>query len=149
MLWSKIKGKQNGYTMVEMLVVLSISLTLLIFTSILILPIHDTLTRKNFISLLKSDLYYLQSYAINKKEEVSLQFYPYGGKYSGRVVGGESLFVRNLPEGISQIPNSSLSSLTFYPNGNTDRFGSLYYIAGEEQIKVTFQIGQGRFNVQE
>ncbi|WP_409251340.1 competence type IV pilus minor pilin ComGD [Bacillus sp. SCS-153A] len=148
-MWSKLIGKQNGYTMLEMLLVLSISITLLFFASFSLLPFYEKLTRMNFTSLLKSDLYYLQSYAINKREEVILQFYPYGGKYTGRVRGGESLFVRNLPEGISQIPNTSLSSITFYPNGNTNRFGTIYYMDGEEQIKVTFQIGQGRFNVQE
>jgi competence protein ComGD len=140
---------QRGYTILEMLLVLSISITLLFFTSFSLLPFQESLTKQSFISLLKADLYYLQGYAINKKEKVKLQFYPYGNKYSGSVIGGESLLVRSLPEGISQIPHSSINSITFYPNGNTDRFGTIYYMAGEEQIKVSFQIGQGRFYVQE
>jgi competence protein ComGD len=149
LLWNKVAKNQRGYTILEMLLVLSISITLLLFTSFSIFPFQKSLTKKNFISLLKADLYYLQSYAINKKEKVVLQFYPYGGRYSGREIGGENLLLRTLPDGISQIPHSSISSITFYPNGNTDRFGTIYYMAGEEQIKVSFQIGQGRFYVQQ
>lgn len=149
LLWSRARSSQNGYTLIEMLLVLFISSTLLFFTSFCIYPLHESLMKSSFISLMESDLYYLHSYAINKKETVILQLYPYGDKYSGRVLGGESLFVRNLPHGISQIPNSSLSSITFYPNGNTNKFGTVYYTAGENLIKVSFQIGQGRFNVEE
>jgi competence protein ComGD len=147
-LWSEGRGAQSGNTMLEMLLVLAISITLLFLSSISILPLQETLTKKNFISLLKADLYYLQSYALNKNERVMLQFYPYEAKYSAKVIGGKNLLVRNLPEGISQTSNS-LNSITFYPNGNTDRFGSIYFMSGEDQIKVSFQIGQGRFYVQE
>ncbi|WP_456274058.1 competence type IV pilus minor pilin ComGD [Bacillus sp. AK031] len=140
---------QRGYTLVEMMIVMLIFMTLLFFASFSISPLHQSLIKSSFISQMKADLYYLQSYAINKKERVIVQFYPFGGKYSGRVVGGEGLLVRNLPEGVSQIPNS-LKSITFYPNGNTSSFGNIYYTAGgEDVIKLSFQIGQGRFNVEE
>ncbi|WP_113930855.1 competence type IV pilus minor pilin ComGD [Bacillus sp. P14.5] len=144
-----VKGEPNGYTMLEMLLVLSISITLLFFTSFSILPFREALTKKNFVSTLMADLYYLQSYAINQKEKVVLQFYPFEGKYSGKVYGGKSLLVRTLPDGISQAPNSSLEKIVIHANGNTDKFGSIYYAAGEEQIKLSFQIGQGRFNVEQ
>ncbi|WP_168413128.1 competence type IV pilus minor pilin ComGD [Bacillus salacetis] len=147
-MWINPRAAQSGYTMLEMLIVLSISITLLFISSLSILPFYEHLTKKNFISLFKADLYYLQSYAINKKERVELRFYPYEAKYSGKVMGGENLVVRSLPDGISQRP-SSLNSITFYPNGNTDRFGIIYFKAGEDEIKVSFQIGQGRFHVQE
>lgn len=146
---NKGKGKPNGYTMLEMLLVLSISITLLFFTSLSFLPFRDALIKKNFVSMLKADLYYLQSYALNKKEKVVLQFYPIQGKYTGKDFKGKSLLERALPEGISQLPNTSLDRIFIYENGNTDKFGSLYYMAGEDQIKLTFQIGQGRFNVEE
>jgi competence protein ComGD len=139
---------QKGYTLIEMMIVLLISMILLFFATFSISPLHKSLIKSSFISQMKADLYYLQSYAINKKERVILQFYPFGGKYSGRVMGGEGLLVRNLPEGVSQIPNS-LKSITFYPNGNTSSFGSIYYTAGDDVIKLSFQIGQGRFNVEE
>ncbi|MGM0844268.1 MAG: competence type IV pilus minor pilin ComGD [Bacillota bacterium] len=146
---NKDKGEPNGYTMIEMLLVLAISTTLLFFTSLSILPFRDSLIQKNFVSTLKADLYFLQSYAINKKERVVLQFYPYEGKYSGKIFGGKSLIERTLPEGITQVPNSGLEKIIIYPNGNTDKFGSFYYSSGGKQIKLSFQIGQGRFNVEE
>jgi competence protein ComGD len=140
--------RQGGYTLVEMMIVLLISMTLLFFASFSISPFHNSLIKSSFISQLKADLYFLQSYAINKKEMVTLQFYPFIGKYSGSVKGGETLLERELPEGVSQLPNS-MNSITFYPNGNTDRFGSINYFAGDDVIKLSFQIGQGRFHVEE
>ncbi|WP_421379573.1 competence type IV pilus minor pilin ComGD [Bacillus salacetis] len=148
-MWIKLIKNKKGHSIIEMLLVLAITIILLFFTSFSILPLQESLTKKNFISLLKADLYYLQSYAINKKEKVVLQFFPYGSKYSASVSGGESLLVRPLPDGISQIPHSSINSITFYPNGNTDRFGTISYVAGGKLIKVSFHIGQGRFYVQE
>jgi competence protein ComGD len=142
--------RNNGYTLIEALIVVLIFTTLLSWSFFSLSPLKDHIEKKAFIASIQSDLYYLQSYSSNYQATVKLTFYPNKNMYSARdMESGNIVTSRELPTYTSIVYNSSLKEVTFYPNGNTNKFGSLYLQVQDSFIKLTMQIGQGRFDVQE
>jgi competence protein ComGD len=139
--------EEKGYTLVEMLLVLFMTGILLTWVVFSVNPTKVSTDEKVFVSQLQSDLAYVQSYAFRYQIPVRLTFYPENGSYIAKNVLNETLFNRKLQEGF-EIKSSTLYDITFYPNGNTNRFGSINFARGGTKYQLTFQIGQGRYYVQ-
>ncbi|MCA1054809.1 prepilin-type N-terminal cleavage/methylation domain-containing protein [Rossellomorea aquimaris] len=149
MLQSKGISHQGGYTFIEMLLVLLIVTVLLSFTAFSTAPLKAHTEKNHFISQLQSDLYLIQSQSFFSQSSTTLLFYPYANKYVAKDYFGNTLVSRTLPHGIHISENNNLDEIIFNPSGNTNRFGSVYFSNGDTTIKLSFQIGQGRFYVQE
>ncbi|MBN8190928.1 hypothetical protein JI667_02085 [Bacillus sp. NTK074B] len=128
---------------------------MLIFTILLswvgfsVLPLKSHTEKELFISQLESDLYQIQSYSINHQTLISLTFYPLTSKYVAKTGARQTIVSRELPEGIEMVSRNSLEEITFFPDGNTNRFGRVNFKMKDERLHLMFQIGQGRFYVQE
>ncbi|MBM7584607.1 competence protein ComGD [Bacillus pakistanensis] len=142
-------SSEKGYSIIETLIVLTMTTILLGVTIFSFQPLQRSLQKKIFISQLQADLYFLQSFAINQKQTSILEFGNRNGYYQGASITGEVLFYRKLPEYVTQVQNERLFRVIINPNGNTDRFGDLYFIVHGKEIKLRFHIGQGRFYVYE
>ncbi|MEI2666593.1 competence type IV pilus minor pilin ComGD [Rossellomorea sp. LJF3] len=140
---------ERGYTLVEMLIVLLIFTILLSWVGFSIVPLKDHTEKELFISQLESDLYQIQSYSINHQTPLFLTFYPFTNKYVAKTDARQTIVSRELPDGIQINSTNSLEEITFYPDGNTNRFGRVNFKMGDITLFLMFQIGQGRFYVQE
>ncbi|WP_034757947.1 competence type IV pilus minor pilin ComGD [Rossellomorea vietnamensis] len=140
---------EAGYTLVEMLIVLLIFTILLSWVGFSIAPLKDHTEKELFISQLESDLYQIQSYSINHQVPTLLIFYPYTNKYVAKTGASQTIVSRKLPAGIQIALTNSLEEITFYPDGNTNQFGRVNFKMGDVNMYLMFQIGQGRFYVQE
>lgn len=132
-----------------MLIVLLIFTILLSWVGFSIAPLKDHTEKELFISQLESDLYQIQSYSINHQVPTLLIFYPYTNKYVAKTGASQTIVSRKLPSGIQIALTNSLEEITFYPDGNTNQFGRVNFKMGDVNMYLMFQIGQGRFYVQE
>ncbi len=132
-----------------MLVVLLIFTFLLSWTVFSLLPLKANSEKSTFISQLQSDLYYIQSESISNQSAITLTFYPISNKYIAKSLTGKIIVSRNLPPSIKLINTNTLNEIVFNQFGNTNRFGTVSFKMEAAFIQLTFQIGQGRFYVQE
>jgi competence protein ComGD len=145
----KVLLAQKGFTFIEMLMVLLIFSVLLSFTAFSTAPLKEHAEKNFFISQLQSDLYLIQSQSFFSQSSITLVFYPYSNKYVAKDFYGKTLVSRELPHGIKISELNRLNEIMFNPSGNTNRFGPVYFNSEDSIIKLSFQIGQGRFYVQE
>jgi competence protein ComGD len=141
--------RQNGYSFIEMFLVLLIFSSLLTFAAFSTEPLKVQTEKSLFLSQLQSDLYLIQSHSIFSQSSLTLVFYPYANKYVAKDYYGTTLVSRELPDGIKLSELNRLNEIVFNSSGNTNRFGPVYFNSDDSTIKLTFQIGQGRFYVQE
>ncbi|NQD66741.1 hypothetical protein HP456_12505 [Bacillus haikouensis] len=146
---NKLLYTQSGYSFIEMFLVLLIFSTLVTFAAYSTEPLKDQNEKRLFISQLQSDLYWIQSHSIFSQSSLTLVFYPYANKYIAKDYYGTTLVSRELPDSIKLSELNRLNEIVFNSSGNTNRFGPVYFNSKDSTIKLTFQIGQGRFYVQE
>lgn len=58
------------------------------------------------------------------------------------------LIKRDIPEEIILMAGSLQLYFQFQPDGNINKFGSIYILAGKDKYRLTFLIGKGRFYVE-
>ncbi|GIN85494.1 competence protein ComGD [Heyndrickxia sporothermodurans] len=138
----------NGFTLVEMLVVLLIFSLLLLFGGYSVNALRGTLERDVFFNQLEADLYYVQNYAINRHESVFVQFYPFYDRYTVTSINTkEVLLNRQLPSTIDMM-EGSFTSYIITPDGNTNKFGTIKFKRNQTEIRLIFNIGRGRFRIE-
>lgn len=141
----------GGFTMVEMLIVLSAFLMLSLTSAFLFTPQKDMLEKELFFSRLKSDLLYSQQYAMSHQETITVHFMPENNYYYIRSMDYSAPYLakRHYSSDI-KVERGSLNLMFQYkPDGNIDSFGSIYITAGSKKYKMMIQIGKGRFYVLE
>jgi competence protein ComGD len=141
---------KNGFTLIEMLVVLSGFLILSSITLILLKPNYSILDKQLFFTQLKSDLYFAQQYAISHQREVTVSIIPEQHFYYIRERGTTPIIVeRDYSKKISVMEASIPLNFQFLPDGNVSRFGSFLVRMGNKTYRFTLLIGKGRFYVAE
>ncbi|RSD27424.1 competence type IV pilus minor pilin ComGD [Mesobacillus subterraneus] len=140
-----------GFTMVEMLIVLSAFLMLSLTSAFLFSPHDENLQKQLFFSQFETDLLYGQQYAISHQEQITVHIVPEENYYYIR--GGDykapHLIKRSFPKGI-EVRKGTMNLLFHYmPDGNTDSFGSILVKVGSRTYKMMILIGKGRFYVTE
>ncbi|TDL77171.1 type II secretion system protein [Rhodococcus qingshengii] len=141
-------NNQNGFTLIESLIVLSIFLIISSITVFSIKPQYQIATNKSFISQLKADLYYGQQYAIANQTEVRVIFIENEHSYV-IAAGANSIVERNYSPKITVGQGTIQLYFKYNPNGNVDRFGTIFIRTPQEDYKLTLLIGKGRFYVLE
>jgi competence protein ComGD len=139
----------KGFTIVEMLIVLSAFIILSSSSLFLYSPQDDLVERNLFFNQFKSDLLYAQQYAISHQEKVTVHIVPENKMYYviGGLYGSGSLFSRSYSSRITI--ESTLVKFSYMPDGNIDKFGPIYIRFGEKSYIFMIQIGKGRFYVKE
>ncbi|MBN8200462.1 competence type IV pilus minor pilin ComGD [Bacillus sp. NTK034] len=143
-----IKNKE-GFTFIETLFIFSIFLIIATITAVLLKPQFLYLEKMLFFSQFKSDLLYAQNYAITHQTDVAIQIVPEENRYFAQVkLVADPIISREYP-GIIEIKEGTMPLFFLYgPGGITNKFGTFYVKADNEQYKITFLIGRGRFYVE-
>lgn len=141
----------EGFTLIEMLVVLSSFFMLSSITIFLFVPQNGYLEKTLFFSQLKSDLLFGQQYAISHQEKIIVHIMPEKNYYYIRSNEyGDSYLIRRYYSPDIEIVKGTMSLYFQYmPNGNIDSFGSIYIKIGARTYKLMVLIGKGRFYVAE
>ncbi|ABO67716.1 MULTISPECIES: competence type IV pilus minor pilin ComGD [Geobacillus] len=142
-------ARNGGFTLLEMLVVLSIVLLLAALAVPELGGIMQQREEAYMLALLRADLYGAQQHAIAKRGKVSVFFTEGRGEY--RVVDAESgqqIVVRTLPAPWRFQIGTLRNPVVFTDNGNIEQGGTVWVKSSENSYKVTFLLGKGRFYVQ-
>lgn len=142
---------QKGFTLIEILFVLSIVLVIASVTTISIRPQYLNSEKEHFLSNLRADLLYSQQYAISQQKHLVVFILPKENRYFViEKLSNKFIVERSIPEGI-KVEKSSLGVINidfeFGPDGGVNRFGTIYFMIGKERYKITLQIGVGRLYV--
>ncbi|MEH7178733.1 competence type IV pilus minor pilin ComGD [Neobacillus vireti] len=137
---------QKGFTLIESLIVLSIFMLISSITAFSFKPQFTSANDKAFISQFKADLYYGQQYAISHQMDVKVIFYENDHLYA-LVAGTARILERDYSPKITVIQGTIPLYFKFTPNGNVDRFGTMFITTPIKSYRLTVLIGKGRFYV--
>ncbi|WP_255377776.1 MULTISPECIES: competence type IV pilus minor pilin ComGD [unclassified Listeria] len=136
--------KRNSFTLIEMLFVLLIcSLTI----QLTITPVHrliDQIAEKEMLEQIKADIFLAQTIAITNGERTEIIFNPYQFQM---VVGGQTRYTEKFPKSLKVV---QLEKFQFLPDsGHINRFTTVHFKGLTRDYKWIFQIGKGRFRIEE
>ncbi|WP_313798295.1 competence type IV pilus minor pilin ComGD [Cytobacillus sp.] len=141
-------SKEDGFTLLESLFVLSVFLIIASVSSILLKSQFLTLEKQQFISQLKADLLYGQQYALSHQVLITVHILPEENFYYLREGYNKGFLIeRDIPDTITIMEGTMKLFFSFHPDGNINRFGSFIIMVDEVRYKMTFLIGKGRFYV--
>lgn len=149
--------RQAGFTLLELLLVLSISALLLAMTPALLHKAFPVLKLKAAARDLVQEMRYVQNAAIINGQRAQIRFDLERGEYSSDLVNGGE--VRALPGGLSlsreSAPWPSASSVersdtrfVFYPDGSADG-GALYLGNQRQRLRIRIDWLTGRIQLDE
>jgi len=143
-------SNQKGFTLIEILIVLTI---VSVLTFISIPRINELIQAKEmnyFLEQFREDMLYVQQYAMVRKVSVAVLFYPYQSTYritEGNMLG-RVLLHRTYSANLEIHPATLQSPLMFLKNGNVNKSGTILITNGEQTYKIVFLLGKGRFYVE-
>jgi competence protein ComGD len=146
-----MKFNQSGFTLIESLIVLSIFLLIASLSIFLIKPHYLFFEKERFISLFTADILFSQQYAISQQRKLFVYIDPDENYYY--VLDNETnkrIIDREIPASVKVIQGTlGKVDIDFFilPDGGTTKFGTFYFKVEQNQYRVVFQIGAGRFYV--
>ncbi|MBM7701548.1 competence type IV pilus minor pilin ComGD [Metabacillus iocasae] len=144
----KKRNNQCAFTLLEMLVVLCV---IQVMTSVLFLvvqPLMEHYRIQLFLKQLQTDLFYTQQIAMSRGQGGTFSFNNENATYSV-VQRQEVLFEKSYDEQIFVSSVSGLNSIRYNQRGNISQ-GRTYIIrSGDTAYRLVFQLGRGRFYVEE
>ena len=141
-----MKKNEQGFTLIESLLVLSIFLIISLITVFSVKPQYEMTTSETFLTHLQADLFYAQQYAISHQTEVTINFMADQHFYYIQETYKLPYFVeRHYSENIQVSPGSLPLYFKFLPDGHASKFGSIYIKCGSKRFRVTVMLGMGRF----
>lgn len=141
--------KEEGFTLVEMLIVILIVLSVVFLSYFHVRSSYENNVIQQFIEMLQEDIWLAQHYAISHSQSVELTFYAEQGIYDLRESGLRKLIYKRPVHSDIRIRPLTLSNpVKFLPNGNINQPGTLYVHYQNKTYKLIFQLGRGRFRVE-
>ena len=141
---------QEGYTFVEMLLVLLLVSTITSVSILQLEPLVDSKKIDHFFDQFENDILFAQQYAISHSESIKVIFYE--GQPTYRIIlngFGEPLLERTYDKRFNINPTTLNSSVVFRGSGNIKNPGTMLVTYKERTFKVVFLLGKGRFYVTE
>lgn len=144
-------NKENGFTMIELILVLSI----VTIMSAIIIPVGEkwirTTTEEDAINSLVVTIHSLQSYAMANKVYTRLSFRSEGSRtqYVAAAPGRIEFSRKILPEGMYVLGSSKLKAVEFHSTGNIINSGTLTLGSNSGITTFTFQFERGRMIISE
>lgn len=141
--------RQSGFSLIELLIVLSILAIILTMVIPSFLPVYEHYDTEQALLLVEQDLRSAQQRALGEGVRIEVHFSV--GSSSYRVVHeqGQILQERELPVGMSITSNFSHDQLHFNRNGRIHRAGRVMFYyekrKRKHQKEFVFQLGSGRF----
>jgi competence protein ComGD len=143
-----MKNMQEGFTLIESLLVLSVFIIISSITAFTLKPQYLTIDDEAFLSQLQTDLLYAQQYAISHQHEVTVIFMSDQNKYNIYMrTDLPNIIERNYSTNLTVYGGSLPLFFKFLPDGNVNKFGSFYIKSSKKNYRFTVLIGKGRFYV--
>jgi competence protein ComGD len=139
----------NGFTLLEVLVVLAIVHAMIFVVVVKIEPLMQYYRLHWFVKQLETDIFYAQEAAIARGQTVSLRFSPDKNEYF--VIAGSissPLFTRSYDSRIHLWFATLGSQIKFLSNGNISKSGTFFISSGSLTYEMVFMLGKGRFYVE-
>ncbi|MFC4558801.1 competence type IV pilus minor pilin ComGD [Virgibacillus kekensis] len=133
---------QRGFTMLEVLFVLSVWSIILLLSAPLYFPIMDKYEENNFISTFEMDLLYMQSQSYGSTSYYRMSF-PDSRSYEIRKDFHEIVRERTVPKHW-HIEGRTLPVISFNKTGTITQPGSFNIITGASEYTVVCPLGKGR-----
>lgn len=132
---------KNGFTLIEMLVVLGIVSILLLLSAPLTISTLEKQRDKQFLDVFKFDVLYIQNLASTTKEPITLTFYK--DRYEINKHHKKSFIVRQYPNGweLEERPNNSIK---FKQNGTFIKPRTFLIASKNTAYQIIFPLGKGR-----
>ncbi|WP_269915886.1 competence type IV pilus minor pilin ComGD [Psychrobacillus psychrodurans] len=139
------KLNQKGFTMIEMLLVLSI--VIVVSSSVLLLTSTKMkeMEEERFYRQLHLDIQRLQAISITDYRYTHLTFPANRTKYQGKIAD-KLLFEKELPKHMRLSVDSTLKGIAFHPGGNVNDFGNFLFETDKGEKRITIYIGRGVVN---
>jgi competence protein ComGD len=141
---------ENGHSLLEMTLVLLIIATVLTLPLVSLGAVADAGERNQFIYQLQQDLYYAQQMALSQQLVASVVFLNGSKEYIIRQ-GGEVILRRKFQVEETTIVQGTLSltDISFLPNGNVQKSGSLTIRMNDHRYRLVLLLGKGRFYIEQ
>ncbi|MDQ0244423.1 competence protein ComGD [Bacillus fengqiuensis] len=145
----KNQPHKNGFTLLEVLVVLAVIHAITFVTIVKIEPLMQQYRLYWFIQQLETDVFYAQETAITGGQVVSLRFSPDKHEYFVLAANASTPIFRRSYDSRIQVELATLGSqIKFLSNGNISTPGTLFVSSSSITYRVVFLLGTGRFYAQ-
>lgn len=145
-------GKQKGFTLIEMLIVLSVMMIISLFSFHSFQSYYERKKLDNFMEQLEEDLLFTQMMAMANQRLTKIFFLEdnYTITYYDNDSSEEKEIVKYYGDGIKiDIFTSSMNRMVcFNINGNVKDFGKFRVKYKKRKYYVVFQLGRGRFYIE-
>ncbi|MFB1050368.1 competence type IV pilus minor pilin ComGD [Paraliobacillus sp. JSM ZJ581] len=142
--------KKNGYSLVELLIVLSLLSTLLVIGGSIQLRTYDTYQFKQWYALFENDLLRMQQDTMTTKNSLYLLIKPNSNSYEIRKGTFEKPIIKRSIPKKWQVKLYSLDNpLSFSKHGTIKRPGRFKIISKYTKWEIVFPLGKGRSYVNE
>lgn len=133
----------NGFTLVEMLLVLSI-----LMATTFVIPIYVTAeeeqAEQRFFDTLLADIYFMQSESYRSGEWVQLNFGTDGRSYTISRSYSTKLISRDMPGMVQMDKTSYLKNIRYGPSGSIEAAGTIRFFTRGGMRVLTVHLGKGR-----
>ncbi len=145
----KFDENQNGFTLVESILVVSIVSIMSLVLIASIVPIYNQKIIDTFLHQFEKDIMYAQQYALVNEEPIYIVFVPTENRYTIEKNNvSVPLVKRNYNKEISIVATNFSNRITYNHNGSIQRGGTIYISYQSQTYKVVFYLGKGRFSIQ-
>ncbi|HWO96019.1 MAG TPA: competence type IV pilus minor pilin ComGD [Bacillus sp. (in: firmicutes)] len=140
---------KNGFTLLEVLVVLAVVHAIMFVTIVKIDPLMQQYRLYWFIRQLETDVFYAQETAITRGQVISLRFTPDKHEYFILAANTPAPIFRRSYDSRIQVELATLGSqIKFLSNGNISTSGTMFVSSSSIMYRVVFLLGTGRFYAQ-
>lgn len=139
---------QQGFTLVEMLLVLAIVVLLSTFAVRFTIKNVEQHQTEQFFQQFQQDMHYLQSYAMAHNVVVRMDIKNNGKKYLGIATLKGTILEKKTPNGYSLVQLNPYR-IQYLSNGNVSSIGSLTFLTPEGKRQIHVYIGKGRMRLDE
>ncbi|MCA0986007.1 competence type IV pilus minor pilin ComGD [Guptibacillus algicola] len=138
----------SGYTLIEMMIVLTVFSLMLGLVFIQIAPTQSASSTRHFLEKLQSDIRYTQELAYSTGKPHRLSFSPSTHTYT--VISNATNVIKsaNIPENITIKKGTLGHHIVYVGNGNIQTAGTILINDGKEEYKLVVQLGAGRFYIE-
>ncbi|MHA6259503.1 hypothetical protein ACXYMX_06245 [Sporosarcina sp. CAU 1771] len=136
--------KEDGYTLIEMMLVLSVLFTL----TALIIPLGNTWVQttaeEDAFKAIVAEIQSLQSYSLANNVFTKMEFVEQGTHYISSAPGRKVFSKTAMPKGMAVPYWSGLKSVEFQPDGDIRILGVLSIETNSRTFQIRFQFQRGR-----
>ncbi|UFT97768.1 prepilin-type N-terminal cleavage/methylation domain-containing protein [Radiobacillus kanasensis] len=141
----QLNRNSRGFTLIETIVVLSISISLMVIGHASIIQWKESYETDAFFDVFKSDILYLQQRTMVSGDYYYMLIKPDEHIYEIRKGGyGALVRIRSIPENWEVRLQTLSMPLSFTIKGQVRQPGSFTILTGDESYKVIFPFGKGR-----